>query len=66
MWTQAKQNYDKHVKWMKNWKDIVEEEDWAPKVRLVPLSLMGWEASMFNVYCEQIWTLWNVMSICSR
>jgi hypothetical protein len=27
MWTQTKQNNDKHVKWMENWKDIVEEED---------------------------------------
>ncbi len=27
MWTQMKQNYDKHVEQMENWKDIVEEED---------------------------------------
>ncbi len=27
MWTQTKQNNDKHVKWMENWKDIDEEED---------------------------------------
>jgi len=26
MWTQTKQNYDKHVEWMENWKDIVEEK----------------------------------------
>jgi hypothetical protein len=24
-WTQTKQNYDKHVEWMENWKDIVKE-----------------------------------------
>jgi hypothetical protein len=24
MWTQTKHNYDKHVEWMDNWKDIVE------------------------------------------
>jgi hypothetical protein len=29
---------------MENWKDIVEEEDWALKVGLVTLFLMGWEA----------------------
>jgi hypothetical protein len=29
MWTQTKQNYNKHVKRMENWKDIVEEEDWG-------------------------------------
>ncbi len=40
MWTQMKQNYDKHVKQMDNWKDIVEEEDWAFKARLVPLFMM--------------------------
>ncbi len=40
MWTQTKHNYDKHVEWMENWKDIVEEEDWASKARLVPLFLM--------------------------
>jgi hypothetical protein len=22
MWTQMKQNYDKHIKWMENWNDI--------------------------------------------
>jgi hypothetical protein len=27
VWTQMKQNYDKHVEHMENWKDIVEEED---------------------------------------
>jgi hypothetical protein len=27
MWTQTKHNYDKHVEWMENWKDIDEEED---------------------------------------
>jgi len=37
-----KQNYDRHVEWMENWKDIVEKEDWAFKVRFVPLFLMDW------------------------
>ncbi len=27
MWIQMKQNYDKHVKRMENWKDINEEEN---------------------------------------
>ncbi len=27
MWTQTKQNNDKHVEWMENWKDIIEEKD---------------------------------------
>jgi hypothetical protein len=31
---------------MENWKDIVEEEDWASKTGFVPLFLMGWEALM--------------------
>jgi len=52
MWTQMKQNYDKHVERMENWKDIVEVEDWASKVRLVPLFLMGWETLMPNVMLE--------------
>jgi len=34
---------------MENWKDIVEEENWASKARLVPLFLMDWQASMFNI-----------------
>jgi hypothetical protein len=42
-------HYDKHVEWMENWKDIVEEEDWASKTRLVLLFLMGWETPMLNV-----------------
>jgi hypothetical protein len=37
---------------MENWKDIVEEENWASKVRLVPLFLMGWEAPMPDVMLE--------------
>ncbi len=52
VWTQMKQNYDKHVKWMENQKDIVEEEDQVSKTRLVPLFLMGWEALMPNVMLE--------------
>jgi hypothetical protein len=31
MWTQTKQNYDRHVEQLGNWKDIDEEEDWAFK-----------------------------------
>jgi hypothetical protein len=27
MWIQMKYNYDRHVEWMENWKDINEEED---------------------------------------
>ncbi len=52
MWTQTKHNYDKHVEWMDNWKDIVEEEDWASKARLVPLFLMDWQTLMLNVMLE--------------
>ncbi len=29
MWTQMKQNYDKHVKQIENWKDTIAEEKWA-------------------------------------
>ncbi len=52
MWTQTKQNYDKHVEWMENQKDIVKEEDWAFKAGLVPLFFMGWEALMLDVMLE--------------
>jgi hypothetical protein len=45
-------NYDKHVERMENWKDIIEEEDWAFKARLIPLFLMDWEALMPNVMLE--------------
>jgi hypothetical protein len=51
MWTQTKHNYDKHVEWMENWKDIVEE-DWASKARLVRLFLMDWQAPILNVMLE--------------
>jgi hypothetical protein len=27
MWTQTKQNIDRHVEQMENWKDIAKEED---------------------------------------
>jgi hypothetical protein len=37
---------------MENWKDIVEEEDQASKVKLFLLFLMGWEASLLNVMLE--------------
>jgi hypothetical protein len=37
---------------MGNWKDITVEEYWASKARLVPLFLMGWEASMPDVMLE--------------
>jgi hypothetical protein len=47
-----KQNYDKHVERMENWKDINEEEEWAFKARLVTLFLMNWEALMLNVMLE--------------
>jgi len=36
-----KQNYDKHVERMENWKDISEEEKWVSKVGLVSLFLMN-------------------------
>ncbi len=37
---------------MENWKDIVKEEDWASKARLVTLFLMDWQALMPNVMLE--------------
>jgi hypothetical protein len=37
---------------MENCKDIDVEEDWASKVGLVLLFLMGWEALMFDVMLE--------------
>ncbi len=52
MWTQTKYNYDKHVEWMENYKDIVVEEDWASKAWFVPLFLKGWEALMLDVMLE--------------
>jgi hypothetical protein len=52
MWTQMKQNYDKHVEHIENWKDTIEEENWASKAGLVPLFLMGWEALMLDVFLE--------------
>ncbi len=52
MWTYTKQNYDKHVERMENWKDITTKEDQASKVKLVPLFVMAWEASMPDVMLE--------------
>jgi hypothetical protein len=37
---------------MENWKDIVEEEDWACKTLLVTLFLMGWEVLKLDVMLE--------------
>jgi hypothetical protein len=37
---------------MENWKDIIEEEVWASKARLVILFLMEWHASMPDVMLE--------------
>jgi len=47
-----KQNYDRHVEQMENWKDIAKEEDWAFKAWLVPLFLMDWKALMPDVMLE--------------
>jgi hypothetical protein len=49
MWIQMKQNYDKHVERMENWKDINEEEEWASKARLVILFMMNSESWMPNI-----------------
>ncbi len=27
IWTQTKQNNDKHIEWTENWKDIIAKED---------------------------------------
>jgi hypothetical protein len=37
---------------MVNWKDIDEEEDWASKIGLVHLFVIGWETLMPNVMLE--------------
>ncbi len=52
MWTQTKQNNDKHVEWMENQKNITKEEDWASKAKLVPLFLTECEILMFDVKLE--------------
>jgi hypothetical protein len=52
MWTQMKQNYDRHVEQMENWKDIAKEENWASKARLVPLFRMDWQTLMLGVMLE--------------
>ncbi len=57
MWTQTKQNYDKHVEHMGNWKDMIEGEDQTSKAKLVPLFFMDWEASMLDVMLEFFNTL---------
>ncbi len=52
MWTQTKQNYDRHVEQMENWKDIAKEKDWAFKAWLVHLFLMDQQALMPDVMLE--------------
>jgi hypothetical protein len=37
---------------MENWKDIIEEEDWASKAGLVLLFLTGWETPMLDGMLE--------------
>jgi hypothetical protein len=64
MWTQTKQNYDKHVEQTKNWKDIAKEDNWTSKVGLVLLFLMDWQALMLDGIFEHsfdqgcIYLLW--------
>ncbi len=50
-----KQNYDKHVDRMENWKDIIKEEDQASKSWLVTLLLMGWEHSYDILGARMLW-----------
>ncbi len=52
MWTQTKQNYERHVEQMENQNDIVEEKDWAFKARFFFFFLMDWQAPMPNVMLE--------------
>ncbi len=52
MQTHKKQNYDKHVEQVENWKDITDEKDQASKARLVPLFLMDWQPLMPDVMLE--------------
>jgi len=42
---------------MENWKDIVEEENWVSRVRIVLVFLMDWQALMPNVMSECLNTL---------
>ncbi len=41
MWIQTKQDYDKHVERLENWKDISEEEEWTNKINLITMFLMN-------------------------
>jgi hypothetical protein len=50
MWTQTKQNYDKHVEQMENWKDIAMKEDYVSKVK--PCSFVSNGVGSTNVQCN--------------
>jgi hypothetical protein len=47
-----KQNYDKHVERLKNWKDVSGKEEWADKARLITLFFMKWEAPIQDIMLE--------------
>lgn len=49
MWIQTKQNYEKHVERLGNWKDINEEEEWVDKARFVTLFFMKWETLVLDI-----------------
>jgi hypothetical protein len=51
MWIQTKQNYEKHVERLGNWKDINEEEEWVEKARLITL-FFKWEALILDIMLE--------------
>jgi hypothetical protein len=47
-----KQNYDKHVERLKNWKEVNEKEEWVDKVGLITLFFMKWETPIPNIMLE--------------
>ncbi len=52
MWIQTKQDYDKHVERLENWKNISEEEKWTNKVNLIILFLMNQETTILDIMPE--------------
>ncbi len=52
MWIQMKQNYNKHVERLENWKVVNEEEKRVDKARLVTLFFMKWEAPLLDIMLE--------------
>jgi hypothetical protein len=47
-----KQNYDKHVERLENWKDIREQEEWVDKAGFITLFFMKWETLISYMMLE--------------